>query len=306
MRVTSAGLGSQLARDLQATLAAMAKQQEIISTGRRINAPSDDPSGTARALNVRSRSTANDQFQKNVTIARGALEASDTAVGSVIDYLQQARDLAIQGTNDTNDATARQALGVQVNSILEAMVSLGNTRGPEDAMIFGGQEVTVAPYTVTRDVNGNITTVAVNPRGIDGTMPAEVAEGLTVSQGVSGTLVFGGLADPTNAFDTLIRLRDALNANNGTNVGVEIDNLSAAHDRTTTASILVGTRLGLLDTVESRLQDESLSLSTTLSTIEDADYAKAITELSQIQTFYEGALASGSRLLQQSLVDFLR
>ena len=306
MRVTSAGLGSQLARDLQAALAALAKQQEIISTGRRINAPSDDPSGTAKALNVRSRRTANDQFQKNVTTARGTLAASEATVSAVTDYLQQARDLAIQGTNDTNDASARQALGVQVNSILEAMVSFGNTRGPDGRMIFGGQEVTVAPYTVTRDVNGNITAVAVNPRGIDGTMPAEVAEGLTVSQGVSGTLVFGGLADPTNAFDALIRLRDALNANNGANVGVEIDNLSAAHDRTTTASILVGTRLGLLDAVEGRLQDESLSLSTTLSTIEDADYAKAITDLNQIQTFYEAALASGSRLLQQSLVDFLR
>ena len=144
-------------------------------------------------------------------------------------------------------------------------------------MLFGGQEISVAPYTVTRDVNGKITAVTVNPRGIDGTLPVEVTEGLTVAQGVSGTITFGGMADPTNAFDTLIRLRDALNANNGANVGVEIDNLTAAHDRATTASILVGTRQALLDTLEQRLQDDALGLATTLSSIEDADMAKAIT-----------------------------
>src|SRR6185436_14142390 len=105
------------------------------------------------------------------------------------------------------DALSRQALGTQIDQILEGVVSLANTRGPAGAMIFGGQEVTVAPYTVTRDVNGKITAVASNPRGIDGQMRVEVVEGLTVAQGVSGNTVFGAISDSTNVFSTLIRLR---------------------------------------------------------------------------------------------------
>jgi flagellar hook-associated protein 3 FlgL len=306
MRVTTAGMGSSLTRDLQAALAAIAKQHGIIASGRKLNAPSDDPTATARALSVRSRQTANAQFVQNITSARGNLATSETSVRSVIDYLQQARELAIQGVNDTNDASARLALGDQVNQILEAVVSFANGRGPNGGMLFGGQEISVAPYTVTRDVTGNITAVTVNPRGIDGTLPVEVSEGLTVAQGVSGTIAFGAMSDTTNAFDTLIRLRDALNANNGANTGVEIDNLTTAHDRASTASILLGTRQALLDTLEQRHQDDALGLATTLSDLEDADMAKAITDLNQIQTLYEAGLASGARLLQQSLVDFLR
>jgi flagellar hook-associated protein 3 FlgL len=306
VRVTSAGMGAQLNRDLQAALAALAKQHAIIASGRRLNAPSDDPTGTARALTVRSRQTANSQYLTNIAAARGNLSTSESTVRSAIDYLQQAKDLAIQGSNDSNSAAARQALGEQVNQILEAMVSFGNSRGANGGMLFGGQESNVPPYTVTLDVTNKITAVTVNPRGIDGTLPVEVAEGLTVAQGVSGTITFGTMADPTNAFDTLIRLRDALNANNGANVRAELDDLTVAHDRATTASILVGTRLALLETMENRLMDEAEGLASALSTLEDADMAKAITDLNAIQTLYEAGLASGARLLQQSLVDFLR
>jgi flagellar hook-associated protein 3 FlgL len=234
------------------------------------------------------------------------LTTSDASLRSVVDFLQQAQELALQGANDTSDAQARLAIGAQVDQVLEQVVALANGRGPDGTMMFGGQELTVAPYTVTRDVNGKITALTVNPRGIDGTVPVEVAEGLTVLQGVSGTTAFGALTDPTNAFSTLIRVRDALNINDGATVRSELDNVAAIHDRVTTAALLAGTRLGWLDALESRLKDESVGLAVSVGAIEDADMTKAISDLSQIQVFYEGGLAAGARLLQQSLVDFLR
>src|SRR5205085_9653547 len=102
--------------------------------------------------------------------------------------------------------------------------ALANNRAPNGLRLFGGQEATAAPYTVTRNVNGNITAVTANPRGITGSMPAEVSENLTVDQNLSGDTVFGPLASTSNVFDSLIRLRDALNTNNGVAAGVEIDN----------------------------------------------------------------------------------
>lgn len=306
MRVTPGIIGGQLARDLNTALAALTKQQRMIATGRRINEPADDPSGTARALTERSRTAANAQFQRNVDTARTKLTTADTTLRSVVDFLQQAQELALQGANDTNDATARTALGTQVDQILEQVVALANGRNPDGTMLFGGQEVTVAPYTATRDVNGKITALTVNPRGIDGAMAAEVSEGLTIAQGVSGTTAFGALTDPTNAFSTLIRVRDALNINDGAAVRTELDNMKTIHDRVTTAALLAGTRLGWLDALESRLKDESVSLAGSLGAIEDADLTKIISDMNQIQTFYQGGLAAGAKLLQQSLVDFLR
>jgi flagellar hook-associated protein 3 FlgL len=306
MRVTSNIIGTQLTRDLHTALIALAKQQRMIATGRRINEPADDPGGTARALTIRGREAANAQFQRNIATVRTRLTAGESSLRSGIDFLQQAQELAIQGANDTSDAQARQSIGLQINQVLEQMVSLANGRGPDGAMLFGGQEVTVAPYTVTRDVNGLITSLTVNPRGIDGTTPAEVSEGLTMNQGVSGNTAFGALTDPTNVFDTLIRVRDALNINDGATVRAELDNVQAIHSRVLTASQVLGTRLGWLDSLESRLQDESVSNITSLGAVEDADMAKAISDLNQIQTFYEGGLAAGARLLQNSLLNFLR
>ena len=307
MRITAAGIGHRLTADLQAALNALTKRQSQIASGRRINAPSDDPGGTAEALTVRSRRAANQQFQRNIDAARTTLGSTDTAMRSVIETLQHAKELALQASNDSSDAVARTAIAVEIDQILEDQLTLANSRGPRGTMLFGGQEITVAPYTVTRDlVDNTITTVTANPRGIDHTMPVEVAEGLTVAQALSGTTVFGGLADPTNAFDTLIRLREALQINDATAIRAELDNLSTAHDRATSAAAVVGTRLGWLDSLETRLKDEEIVLDTSLGRIEDLDLAQAITEMRQIQTFYEAGLSSGARLLQQSLVDFLR
>jgi flagellar hook-associated protein 3 FlgL len=306
MRVTSGIIKTQLTRDLQGALAALAKQQAMISSGRRLNAPADDPGGAARALTVRSRQAATEQLQKNIEIVRTSLSSADATLRSVVDGLQQAKDVAIQGASDSNDALSRQAIGGQVDQILEAMVSYANTRAPGGTMLFGGQEVATAPYTVTRDVNGAITAVTVNARGIAGQMLAEVADGLTVAQSVPGTTVFGAMTDPTNVFDTLIRLRNALNTNDAATVRTELDTLTTVHDRATSASVLVGTRLGWLDTLENRLNDEAVTFATSLSAIEDVDMVKAVSDLVQIQTFYEAGLASGARLLRESLVDFLR
>jgi flagellar hook-associated protein 3 FlgL len=306
MRVTPGIIGAQVARDLQTALTALTKQQRMIATGRRINEPADDPSGTARALTVRSRASANAQFQRNIDMARTRLTTTEATLRSVVDLMQQTQELAMQGASDTADAGARQAIATQVDQILEAVVGRANDRAPDGTRLYGGQEVTAAPYTVTRDVNNKITAVTVNPRGIDGTLPVEVSEGFTVAQGVSGTTAFGDLAAPTNMFATLIRLRDALNANVTATIGAELDAVATNLDRVTTAGLLAGARIGWLDALDSRLKDESVSLSGSLGAIEDADMTKAISDLNQIQVFYEGGLAAGARLLRQSLLDFLR
>lgn len=306
MRITPGTMTARLNADLQAALAALSKRETMLATNRRINAPADDPGGTAQSLTIRARKTANAQFQRNIDAARNTLTSADSSIRGVIDYLQQARDIAMQGANDSNDALGRQALGAQIDQILEAQLAIGTMRAPNGMRLFGGQEATLAPYTATRDVNGFITAVVANPRGITGGTPVEVSEGLTVDQSVSGQDVFGDLAVTSNVFDTLIRLRDALNANNNVAIGAELDNLATAQDVALAASVETGTRLGWLDDLEGRLRDESLVFASSLSRIEDADMAQAATELRQIQLSYEGGLAAGARLLSQSLLDFLR
>lgn len=306
MRITPTHINAQLTADLQRALAALARQQSQLSAGRRIIAPSDDPGGAAQTHTIRSRQTANDQFQRNIGEARNRLESADSVLRAIVDNMAHAKELAVQGANDSNDVQARQSLATEVDQILEALVALGNSRGPRGNMLLGGQESTVAPYTVTRDGANKITAVTVNARGIDGTTAAEVSEGLTVLTSVSGTSVFGAAGDATNAFTLLIALRDNLNANDGAAVRGALDNLTTMIDRATGTFTVVGSRLGWLTALEERLQDESVVLAGSLQRVEELDLARAIQDLKQIQTTYEAGLAAGARVLQQSLLDFLR
>lgn len=229
MRVTPGIISGQVAADLRAALAALARQQAHVSSGRRIVVPSDDPGGAAQALTVRARESANEQFRKTVAEVRSSLAAADSVLAGVRETVTRARELAIQGANDTNDALARQSLAGEVDQLLESLVSAANSRGARGEFIFGGQESTVAPYAIARDAAGRITAVTPNARGIDGSTPAEVSESVTVPTGVSGTSIFGAATDATYAFDVLIRLRDSLNGTRGLTLEADVSASGAAN-----------------------------------------------------------------------------
>ncbi|HLC42739.1 MAG TPA: flagellar hook-associated protein FlgL [Methylomirabilota bacterium] len=306
MRVTNSMLGGQVLLSLQRVLGKLARQQEQIASGRRILAPSDDPAGIAQSLTVKSRQMLNQQHQKNITEARSILETTDGYLQTTVEAITQVREIAVRGGNDTNGPQERQAIGAQVNQFLEALVELANGKGNDGNYLFGGQESTTAPYSVTRDVLGNITAVTPNPRGIDTAILAEVDDGVTLQVNISGTDIFGPSASPTYAFDVLINLRDNLNADNGNAVRLAPAELDVVLDRATVASTVVGARLNRLDLLEPQKVEASTNLADTLSRIEDLDMAKASIEFQQQQTAYEAALSAGARVIQQTLVDFLR
>jgi flagellar hook-associated protein 3 FlgL len=214
MRITPGIISAQTIRNLQNALTALGRQQNLLSSGRRISVPSDDPGGMAQSLTVRSRRTATEQFRRNLGEARDSLQATDATLRSILETITRARELAVQGANDTASTADKQNLGAQADQLLEALVSLANSRGNRGQYLLGGQETTTVPYTVTRDSAGKITKVTVNARGIGGETPAEVSEGLTIGTTVSGNTVFGASSDTTYTFDVLMRLRDRLNANN--------------------------------------------------------------------------------------------
>lgn len=214
MRVTPGVISAQIASALARAQEALARQQAMIASGKRITTPSDDPAGTSQAATIRSRQAAVDQFRRNLQEARSGLGGADSALRAVLETITRAQEAAIQGSNDTLAATDRQSLADEVNQRLEALVDLANSRGSRGQYLFGGQETRTAAYTVTRDASGTITAVTPNARGIDGSTPAEVGEGLTVATSVGGTSVFGSSTDTTFTFDVLIRLRDRLDQNN--------------------------------------------------------------------------------------------
>ena len=128
MRVTDQSMVQSMLYHLRQRLSGIDRYQTQLSTAKRINVPSDDPNGTRRALQMKSRLAASVQYQRNAFDAEAWAERSDGTIQSVHDVLLSARDLVQQGSSDTLGPDERAAIASQIDAALEDIISLANTR----------------------------------------------------------------------------------------------------------------------------------------------------------------------------------
>lgn len=159
--------------------------QEQISTGRRINRPSDDPVGTNVALDYEQAVARRAQFDKTIDAHATRVERTDSALQQMKDLLDRARVLALQQANASSTTETRQGASVEVGQLLQDAVNLGNTK-VEGRFIFGGNRTDVAPFAF---VDG-----AVVYQGDEGQQSALVAEGLALAINLTGAQAFGALS----------------------------------------------------------------------------------------------------------------
>src|SRR3954447_11808010 len=122
-RVTNQTMSSFAQRNLQDNRARIAKLQELAAGESLITRPSDDPTGTADSMRARADIRANEQYKRNIDDANGWLTTADSALGTVTGLLNKARDLTIQASNSSLPQTAREAIGLELASIKESLLS---------------------------------------------------------------------------------------------------------------------------------------------------------------------------------------
>ena len=305
MRISNNMVSLQVLENIRRNLDRLTRLQTQLASARRINAPSDDPQGAARAVEIRSDRASTAQFQRNINEAGSNLEATETALQSALDLLTRVREVTVRAADDSQGPLERQGAAELVDQYLEDLLGVGNTLH-DNRFLFGGQESLTAPYAATRNAQGQITAVTANPRGIDGQILTEIDTGVQVALNLSGEDAFGTAADPDYAFDILITLRDDLQAGNVAGIRAALADLDSAINRALVSTTVVGSRLSRLSLASSHLDGDDLAQADLLSRIEDADMAEAMMQFQKEETIYQVALAAGARLLQPSLVDFLR
>ena len=147
----------------------MAKLQEQVASGSRVNRASDDPTGAYQILGLNSQQKSLDNYIENISSASDILSLSDTIIGSIKSSLSAVRNTVSQVASGTYSEDARQRAAEQVNQMLEQIVLLANTQ-QSGQYLFGGSKSGDAPYTVER-TDGKITSVIYNgasdQRGIE-------------------------------------------------------------------------------------------------------------------------------------------
>ena len=297
IRVTNSMLTTNVLADLRNVTSQLLQTQNRLSSGKQIQKPSDDPFGTARALQLRSDLAANEQYQKNVNDASAWQNTTDTALGDIGGLTLRARDLVVQAGNGSLSSSDRLTIAAVIDQIIESVKTAGNTEYA-GTYVFSGSQTTTPPYKF----------------GADDTYYGDAAQlnreigpgGVQVQLNVTGSSVIGDGSTPGSLLTTLRTLSTDLKTNNEAALQTtDLAALDTANDTITETRAAVGARSDRLTTALNRLQQLQESTTQLLSNTEDADMAQLSVDFSQQQAVYTAALKAGAGIIQPSLMDFL-
>ncbi|MCY2926953.1 MAG: flagellar hook-associated protein FlgL [Planctomycetota bacterium] len=171
---------------MSANMDAIARMQEQVSTGQKINRASDSPSDPSMIMLLQSQADYIGTFTKNINVAQLNLQQASTGMQSISDSLSRVKTLLTQAANGTLSQANRIAIGQEVDSLLEEAVGQVNSQ-TAGVYVFGGSQMTAPPYKVTRE-NGQI--VAVDYVGSEASSSVPVGMGLRQANVMVGDKVF--------------------------------------------------------------------------------------------------------------------
>jgi flagellar hook-associated protein 3 FlgL len=278
----------------------MATTQEQISTGRRVNRPSDDPLAAGQERLRTADLEGIKRSQDSVASASSWLSASESALSSVNDIVARARDLTVQGANGSLDQKSRDAIAAEIDQLTKSAKDAMNVKFG-DAYLFSGTKSNLPPYTAVIREAGTGATLQVNA-------PFTPVGGAG-AQALTGQSVLGGgnTAADGRVLDVLETVAAHLRAGNVTALQTtDLRALDANQQALSGARAAVGTTLNRADAATKRLQDLEDLTSKGIDDLTGVDLAKALTDFTAQQSAYQAALKVGSQIIQPSLVDFLR
>jgi flagellar hook-associated protein 3 FlgL len=300
MRITQRAVALTSLQGLNRNLDAVGRLQQQLTSGRTINKPSDSPTGTNVAMQTRSAQAANTQYTRSITDAESRLEATDSALSSMITQVRRVRDLTVQASNSgAVSATSRDAIATEVEQLRESLLGLAN-QTLQGRPLFGGTTSGTAAY----DGNGDY----VGQEGFDaieGQVMRRLSDTERIRVDISGEEAFGRTADG-NLFAVVADIITAVRSGSDTALATGLSALDGVRDTMLTAAADVGARAKRVEDAAALVADRSLTLASQLAETEDVDLPKTIMQLEMQRTGYEAALAATAKALQPTLVDFLR
>ncbi len=295
MRITQKMMANQVNINLSQNAQKVLNTQSHISSGKRIMRASDDPVGIAIALNYHKSLDSMDQYLRNISNARSGLEAGESVLADINEQMNRSKEIAIAQATGTASPETRKAAAEEVRKIRDQFIQLANTK-QGDRYMFGGLKTDVSPYD-SADPDNTLF------RGNEGEFPVMMADGLSMNVAVSGQNAFNDEVDPV---DVLTKLINGLEDNDQTAISDQLDTLDQAQNQITNERASVGARLNRLDSSQSHWETFKVSFSLMLSDTEDMDLTQAVTDLTSQQSAYQASLLSASKIIQPSLLDYMR
>jgi flagellar hook-associated protein 3 FlgL len=301
-RVTQQMTAQNLLANINQSLNRLDTTQEELSTGKKINQPSDNPYGTSLALQLNNQIANLTSYSNNVTDGTGWATAGNAALTDITNSVQRIRELVVQAANGTQSQADMSADADEVNQLIAQIKQDANAQY-NGQYIFAGAATGTQPYQagsndayagdtgqVARTIGPN-TSLAVN---------ADLSSVLGTGQTVSGQPAGDG-----KLLNTLRNIADAMQSGNSSALSATLTQIDSNAGSLSGLTADLGATTDRLQMAASRIQTLQASDAQSLSNTQDADMAQTEVDFSTEQAALTAALQAGAHIVQQSLMNFL-
>ena len=297
-RVASFSSSLSILSDLYDGQRALARSEHQMATGKKVQKASDSPAEVVASLDSRARLRRSEQLDRNAGTARQWLAASDGATQAIVDRISQARSLVIQANSSIHDTSSRAAIANQLVSLRESLLEAANT-SVLGRPIFSGTSAGQVAYDAAGAYVGDA-----------GVVRLPVASSVTLQVNRTGPEVFGAAnpTDPANGdlFQMLSSLAQAVQTGDTAAMTAGLSHLDTAVNRVQGVQVELGSRLSQIDDLRDAAAANDTELKAAISQLEDIDYAEAAITYKSREASYQAALQVSAKIIQPSLLDFLR
>ena len=281
----------------------LATTQAQMAVGKQILAPSAAPDQAAAIQRLKGEVQRQESHIRTLNVAMRRYTAEETALSSSNDILIRIKELGIQAANDTLAPDDRKAIGVEMKALRDQLLSLGNTRDDSGNYLFSGTRVNTPAFA--EDANGD---VVYQGDQTQTRIPAGVER--TVQFTRAGTDVFSRVVrddgQAVGFFDALDQMIDGMNTSDTDKIGQGIADITQMHNSLTLSQAQNGSDQVVVQSQLDVLDENTLRIKSTLSEIEDLDYAEAVARMNKEMMGMEAAMGSFAKISGLSLFDYIR
>ncbi|MFJ8102416.1 flagellar hook-associated protein FlgL [Lysinibacillus sp. NPDC096212] len=307
MRVTQSMLSGNMLRNLNNSYGKMSKLQDQLTSGSKITRPSDDPVIAVKGMGYRRDLAKVEQYTRNMITANSWLDSSDESLNQVGEQMKRVRELVIQAANGTNTPEDRDKIKKEIDQIRQQIQDVGNTN-IDGSYIFSGTNTNQPLFT---PVAGGGKEINPNLNAADKGVNIEIYDGIQIQVNTPGKDLFENINDMMGKISDLLgdpskngeELGDMLG---GVSSSSTNDDITTMHNKILEAQADIGARQNRVEMMENRLGIREVNVTKQLRDNESVDYSKAITEMVTNESIHQAALSVGAKIIQQTLVDFIR
>ena len=324
MRITNASMVRSHLYDTQNNLTNMSKINQQISTGKVINTVSDDPHKAIKIMNINNEIKYTEKYNYNIDESVGWMNTTDGALDNVGNLLGEIKETILKVGNGTYSQNEMKSLNEDMNEKIKQLAdTLNSTYGGK--YLFAGTNVDDAPLKVVENPDGSVKlefSKDKNGQVIPNTdaLKADISGGVTINYNVSVGEIFNikdGNGNNINLLDEINNLSTLMNniANGDeqtastakeellNNTKGKIDQL---FDHVVNERTSLGVKVSTAEKIKEFNDDNIINMKNVLSLDQDTDHVEKFIELKSLELVYQASIQVGAKLIQPTILDYIR